>query len=1098
MISDKFKLIVGCCLVTTLTTYSLPTLAIPFNIDRMSSEQVKPKTNSGDLKIDQLLDRITKKENVHFVYSNKIIENVVFEDLNFSEIQLKNLPNILLKKNLKMVKVSNRQFIIQLLPKTNSLSKLDIQISDVQQQQVLKGMVIDSIGRKLSGVTVRDIDGNISVQTKADGKFEIETVIGNSLSFHYMGFKDKTITVESWNEMTVVLQEESSDLEEIVVVGYGKQKKSDLTGSVGVVDVAKTMNSRPVTNVQELLAGSVPGLNVSKGSGAVGSGASVNIRGTSTIGGSSGTLVLIDGVPGNIYTLNPNDIESISVLKDAASASIYGSRAANGVILVTTKSGQSGEKFAVNINSSVGIQTPQFMIDFVGSADFMKMWDQALINDGKQPLYGQQGLADLNSGKYADVKWYEEIYKRNSAITNNYISFSGNSEKLNYRFSASHDYQDGTLPNNKYNRIILKPDMTFKITDNLSARANIQYTETYIDAPQGGTETWQSQATRVAPIYMIRNSAGQFGPGSSMVSNPIAGVFESGFNKQKYKELLGIFEVAYRPIKGMELKGNFSRYTNDNWSKNRVLSYNLYNAEGEIASVQNRVTNLTDAVNNSYRNMLQFTADYGFNLDKHNFKFLAGYSQEYFNTSNFSAFRDALPFANIDVLNSGSQTNMQSGGAASDVAIQSIFSRFNYDYAGKYLFQANLRADGSSRFAEGHRWGVFPSFSAGWNVHQEDFFESDFISNLKLRASWGVLGDAEKVGYYATAATLTYNPAIYGFNGVVIPGAWNNVSINPNISWEESKQTNFAIDLGLLNKISLTAEYFINNRNNILYAPPVPMEFGLGGPLANLLSMESKGMEFQLDYQDRKNDWNWFINANSSFSRNKVKDLAGTGPWIGGQTFTDVGLTYNLPYGYKSIGLFQSEEEIKNSASQGSNVFPGNIKYQDQNGDGQINGDDRVVLRDKPVIRYGLNLGFGWKNLDISMNAYGALQNARYISGYEGWAFFLTQNARPMHLDNWTAENPAATYPRLSLQYTSNDSQYSDYWLRSANYLKIQNVQVGYNFSGGILERMKISSLRAFLSGQNLATITDYPGFDPEGSYYPLSRTYSFGVNLKF
>ncbi|WP_336830552.1 SusC/RagA family TonB-linked outer membrane protein [Sphingobacterium multivorum] len=969
MINDKFKFIVSCCLATSLTAQSFPSFGNSYLKNSRWSYQIGLKTTTYNLKIVQLLDRISKIEDVYFVYSDKTIEDVVFENVDLSKAQLKNLPEILRLKNLKMVKVNNKQFIIQSIgspkPRNNSSSSL----SEVQQQRTIVGTVVDSQGKNLSGVTVKDIEGNISVSTDGNGKFEIKSAVGNTLSFHSIGYKNQSVTVFSLESLRVILEEKSNELQEVVVVGYGSQKKSDLTGSVGVVDVAKSMTSRPVTNVQELLAGSIPGLNVSKGSGAVGSGASVNIRGTSTIGKSSGTLVLIDGVPGNINTLNPNDIESISVLKDAASASIYGSRAANGVILVTTKSGQALDKLTINISSSVGFQSPQFMIDFVGAEDFMKLWDQALINDGKPALYGQQGLEDLRNGKYGDVKWYEEIYKKNSAITNNYLAFSGNTEKMKYRFSASHDYQDGTLPNNNYNRIILKPDMTFKITENLSARANIQYTETYINAPQGETDVWQTQATRVAPIYKIRNAAGQFGPGSAMVNNPIAGVYESGFNKQKYKELMGIFEVAYKPINGMELKANFSRYTFDNWSKNRVLSYNLYNDAGEVATVQNRVTNLTDAVDNSYRNMLQFTGDYGFNIDKHNFKVLVGYSQEYFNTSNFSAFRDALPFADIDELNTGGQGNMQSKGDAKDVAIQSFFSRLNYDFNGKYLFQANLRADGSSRFAKGHRWGVFPSFSAGWNVHKEGFFHSDVITNLKARASWGILGDAEKVDYYATSAILTYDPAMYGFNGVVVPGALNNVSINPTISWEESKQTNFAIDLGLLNKINFTAEYFINKRSNILYAPPVPLEFGLGGPLANLLSMESKGMEFQLGYQDRKNDWNWFFNANTSYATNKVKDLAGTGPWIGNSTFTDVGHTYNLPYGYRAIGLFKSEEEIKNSPSQGTNVFPGNIKFEDVNGDGQINGDDRVILRDKPVIRFGFNLGFGWKNIDVSMTA---------------------------------------------------------------------------------------------------------------------------------
>ncbi|MCY4779240.1 SusC/RagA family TonB-linked outer membrane protein [Sphingobacterium sp. UT-1RO-CII-1] len=970
--------------------------------------------------------------------------------------------------------------------------------SEVGVQNAVSGRIIDENGRPVRGVTVHARATDVRTQTDENGRFSFTNVpLESDLSITSLGYEAQLFTWNGQKDITITLAASKIDIAEIVV-GYGTQKRSNVTGAIGTVDVEKSLKSRAVTNVQELLAGTVAGLNVSKGSGAVGSGASLNIRGTSTIGGSSGVLVLIDGVPGNINTLNPNDIESISTLKDAASASIYGSRAANGVILVTTKSGQVIDKLTVEVNSSVGVQSPQFMIDFVGAEDFMKLWDRALLNDGKEALYGEAGLQALKDGKYADVKWYEEIYKKNTLINNNYLALSGNSEKVRYRFSASHDYQGGTLPNNNYNRVIFKPDMLFKIADNFDARANIQYTETYINAPQGGTEIWQTQATRVAPTSFIRNTLGQYGMGSSIAGNPIAGVYESGFNKQKYKELMAIFELSYRPIEGMEIKGNFSRYTYDNWSKNRVSTYQLYDEQGNVASVENRVTSLTEGVDNSYRNMFQLTADYAKSFGLHNFKLLGGFSQEYFKTTDFSAFRDNLPFDDIHVLNSGGQTNMQASGKGSEVAIQSLFSRFNYDYEGKYLFQANVRADGSSRFAPGHRWGVFPSFSAGWNIHQEDFFSTDWLSSLKLRGSWGILGDAEKVGYYATAAVLSYNSAMYGFNGAVVPGAWNNVAINPRISWERSEQSNFGLDMGLLNKLNLTVDYFINKRSQILYAPPVPAEFGLGGPYNNLLRMKSYGLEAMVSYADRKGDWRWGVDMNTSFARNKVEDLAGTGPWIQDNTYTAEGGRYNLAYGYEAMGLFQTEEEIKNAASQGANIVPGNIRYKDQNEDGVINGADRVILRDKPSIRVGMNINLGWKNLDASANFYGLLQNARYISGYEGWAFFLTQNARPMHIDNWTPENPNATYPRLSLQNTSNDTQYSSYWLRSANYFKIQNVQVGYTFPQELVEKYKLSGLRLFLSAQNLATLTNYEGFDPEGGYYPLARTFSFGVNLKF
>jgi len=1063
------------------------------------SEQLNNSGKVSTMKLDELLSLISKREKIYFVYADQVLKNQSIENFDSASIRLKDLHILLARINLKAEKISSNQYIIALkaTSKRHIVNK-EVELLKTTQEKKVKGVVKDSQGGTLAGVTIKKMDSEVATHSDESGTFEINAVEGDKLQISFIGYETQVVTIPQSGNLTITLQSVVNNLDEVVVVGYGTQKKSDLTGSVGVVNVGKALKSKPVTNVQELLAGTVPGLNISKGSGAVGSGATINIRGTSTIGGSSGALILIDGVPGNINTLNPNDIESVSVLKDAASASIYGSRAANGVILITTKSGQELDKLRIELNSSVGIQSPQFQIDFVGSEDFMRLWDQALANDGKTPLYGQKGLEDLKNGKYADVKWYEEIYKRNTLITNNYLAFSGNTEKMKYRFSASHDYQNGTLPNNNYNRVILKPDMTFKLSDKLTARANIQYTETYINTPQGGVESWQSQATRIAPINFIKNSFGQYGTGSAIANNPIAGVQEAGYNKQKYKELMGIFEVVFRPIQDLEFKGNFSRYTYDNWSKDRVLTYNLYNDKGEVASVQNRTTGLTEGVSNNYRNMLQFTVDYNKKVGDHSIKLLGGFSQEYFNTSEFSAFRENLPFGEVDVLNSGSQINMRSAGLAKDVAIQSLFGRLNYDYKGRYLLQANIRGDGSSRFAKGYRWGIFPSFSAGWNIHQEDFFHCDLISSLKLRGSWGILGDAEKVGNYATAAVLAYEPAMYGFNGLVVPGAWNNVSINPNISWEESKQTNFGLDLGIAKTINFSIDYFINNRDKILYAPPVPSEFGLTGPLDNLLKLKSSGLEVLVGYKDHKNDWNWAVDFNTSFSKNKVRDLAGTGPWIGSSTYTEVGHTFNLPYGYQAIGLFQSEDEIQNSASQGTNVFPGNIRYQDQNHDGVINGEDRVILRDKPSIRFGMNISLGWRNLDMMANFYGTLQNVRYISGYEGWAFFLTQNARPMHLDNWTTTNTDASYPRLSLQNTSNDQQYSDYWLRKADYLKIQNVQVGYTFPKRLMDNWKLNGLRLFLSGQNLATITAYPGFDPEGSYYPLSRTFSFGVNLNF
>ena len=978
------------------------------------------------------------------------------------------------------------------------------------------------LNRKITG-TVKDNNGepvigaNVSVKgttngtiTDVDGNFSLENISDNDIIvISYIGYTSQEIKAGKQTSLKIILKEDTQAIDEVVVVGFGTQKKVNLTGSIGTVKTDEVLKSRPVTNVQELLAGSVPGMVVSKGSGAAGSGASINIRGTSTIGNSSGVLVLIDGMPGNIYTLNPNDIESVSVLKDAASAAIYGSRAANGVVLVTTKTAKATERPTVEFSSNIGIQNPQFKLDFVGSEDFMRLYDQAMINDGKDAIYGKQGIQDLRAGKYVDNKWYKEIYKKNTIINNTHLALSGKERSIAYRFSISNDYQDGNLPNNNYNRLIFKPDMRFQILKNLEAHASLQYTQTNIKNPNGGTTGWQSQAARISPITPIRNSDGSYAAGGAMGGNPIAGVNESGYSKERHKEMMAIFDVTYSPLKDWNIKGNIATYSHNTTTKNRVSTYYLYDEEGNIAKTENRVSSLKETNTYNFRTQLQFTTDYSFKIaSDHNFKVLAGYSQEYYKSDGFWASRDNMPFDNVDVLNTGS-SNKQNGSAdgdgneyANDVAVQSWFGRLNYDYQGKYLFEASLRADGSSRFAKNHRWGVFPSFSAGWNLHRESFMieTNNWLSELKIRASWGVLGDAEKVGYYPTAQILSYDPKIYTFNDKLVGGAYNNIAVNQNITWEESKYTNIGLDFGLFDqRIKLSADYFINMRDNILYRPPVPSEFGLNAPYSNLLKMKNQGMDIMAGYQDGNGDFHWGIDVNLSYSKNKVLEMGDSERWIENNTVTYLNDRYQLPFGYEAIGLFQSEEEIANSPNQG-NVLPGNIKYKDQNGDNIIDGEDRVVLDRKIPLNFGMNLSFGYKDFDFSLNMYGKLNTKKYLQGYEGWAFYLTDNARPMHLDAWSESNPDASYPRLTLTNTSNDydSRYNSFWLRTADYLKIQNVQVGYTVPQSVLERVNIKYLRVYLSGQNLATITGYDGFDPEGGWYPLARTFSFGFNLQF
>lgn len=1057
--------------------------------------------NLKNVTLEEALDEIKQKGEYSLWYKN--------EEVNLNKkvsIQAKN-------KNIRQVLddlFANENLAYTIDEKHIIIYRKDAHHNDVAKQvpKQITGIVKDEQGDPIIGANVIEKGTTNGVITDMNGHFSLDVEENVIVQISYIGYYTQDIPVKKQTNFSITLIEDTKSLEEVIVVGYGVQKKVNLTGAIGTVKTDEVLKARPVTNVQELLAGTVPGLFVSKGSGAVGIGGDINIRGTSTIGKSSGALILIDGIPGNIYTLNPNDIESISVLKDAASASIYGSRAANGVILVTTKMAKPSERPTVELSTNIGIQNPQFKLDFVGSEDYMRLYDQALMNDGKDAYFGEQGIQDLKAGKYPDNKWYREIYRKNTVINNVHLALSGAEKSIVYRVSVSNDYQQGSLPNNNYNRLIFKPDLQFNLLKNLKARLNMQYTQTNIEKPSGNDiNTWQSQASRISPITSIKEQNGLYGVGSSMAGNPIAGVNEGGYSKERHKEMLAIFDVTYTPIKNWNINGNVATYTTDIKYENRLKTYYLYDAEGEVAKTENLVSQLKETSRYSYRTQLQFLTDYSFRIaEKHNFKALAGYSQEYYKSEGFWASRDNMPFDDIDVLQVGS-SNLQNGSNdingnpyTYDVAIQSVFGRINYDYDGKYLFEANLRSDGSSRFAKGHRWGIFPSFSAGWNLNREDFMkEALWLSELKIRASWGTLGDAEKVSHYATAQVLNYNPKMYSFNDVLVGGAYNDVAINKNITWEVSELTNIGLDFGILDqKIKFSFDYFNNLRKDILYQAPVPTEFGLKAPYSNLLKMRNRGMEFLVAYDDNRGDWRWGIDINAAFSKNKILEMGAADRWIeDNNKVTYLNDRYQLPYGYEADGLFQSQEDIDNHAKQG-NVMPGNIKFKDQNGDQIIDGEDRVVLNRKVPINYGMNIRFGYKDFDFSMNMYGKLNTMRYISGYEGWAFYLSQNARPMHLDSWSETNPNASYPRLTLTNTSNDSQYNSYWLRNADYLKIQNIQIGYTIPRSILDKVNIQYVRFYLSGQNIATITGYDGFDPEGSWYPLPRTFAFGFNLKF
>ena len=674
--------------------------------------------------------------------------------------------------------------------------------------------------------------------------------------------------------------------------------------------------------------------------------------------------------------------------------------------------------------------------------------------------------------------------------------------------SAFSSTPDGTLPNNNYNRLIFKPDLTFQILKNLKVQASMQYTQTNIKNPQGGTDIWQSQASRVSPITAIKEQNGLYGVGSSMVGNPIAGVNESGYSKERHKEMLAIFSATYTPIKNWNINANVSTYTHDQNTKDRVNTYYLYDAEGNVAKTENLVSSYKETEAYSYRTMLQFTSDYTMSIaDKHNLKFLVGYSQEYQKQEGFWASRDNLPFDGIDVIGIGGEDNKQNGNTTTqDVAIQSWFGRVNYDYDGKYLFEASLRADGSSRFAEGHRWGVFPSFSAGWNLHREDFMQnaSSWLSELKIRGSWGTLGDAEKVGYYPTAQVLAYDPGIYTFGGVLVSGAYNNVAVNPDITWETSHSFNTGFDFAFWGgKLSGSVEYFSRKTTDMLYFKPVAPSMGYSRFPENVGSMINRGVELDLNSNIvNTKDFTWDINFNLTHFKNEVLELAPelNGQLIdGGRIYREGESMYQL-YLPKYVGVNpetgESQWALTEPNEAGETVT---TSYSEASSNRFATGD---IL---PKVYGGFGTSLTFHGFDFSIAF--AYQLGGRILDYTYQSLMSTDaQGSAWHVDMlnaWTPENTNTNVPRMNVKdlYTSN---LSDRWLTSSDYLSLQNITFGYTLPKSWTRKLQIDGIRLYFVADNVALWTARKGLDPRQGYvaadnvYSPIRTISGGISLNF
>jgi TonB-linked SusC/RagA family outer membrane protein len=1011
---------------------------------------------------------------------------------------------------------------------------------NAQDPVTVRGTVTDNTGQGIPGVSIKIKGSTQGVVADGQGKYTI-VVPGKSatLVFTYLNYSTKEMVVGDKTTINVTMVESAAQLNEVVVVGYGTQKKVNLSGAINTVST-KSITNRPVTSLTNALQGAVPGMAVVARPGDVGKDiGTINVRGRGNLGTSS-PLFVVDGIPvsgDDFARINPNDVESMSVLKDASASAIYGSRAAYGVILVTTKKGKEG-RMSVNYNAYYGIQSALILPDWLGSYDYATLRNEAATNAGKSVIYAAGDLEKIKNHSdpdlFPDNDWYDLTLDKNAPIMEHSLNISGGG-KTRYYVSGSYFDQNSLNPGKNLKRYSIRSNTESQVSDKFKIGSNFSFIRDNLNN-DGGSTNFVS-LNRVVPLLVNKQSNGDWGSmnggkvdGTLAANNPLRMLQEGGRNSYNYSRLLSSVNGTYTPVKGLDINGMVSyNYYNAVSSAfvNRMDPINNFLTGAPISGTGVPVNQLDESWFNSGKFLAQATAGYEKTSGKHYFKILGGASYEDYDDKSIQVIRRNFVNNDLNAINAGSRDplNTTSNGSINENAFQSVFGRFNYAYDDKYLFEASMRADGSSQFATGHRWGTYPSFSGAWRISQEDFMESvSWVDELKIRASWGKLGNVSNVGNYDFYDGLTTGTAVI-LDQTKQDGVWPGRVANPGLSWEKVNMSNIGLDASLFNhKLSFQIDAFNRMTNGILLInPSLPDEAGLivstdpsvnTAPSVNLAKVQNKGIELSITHTNKIGDFNYSIGGNFSRIWNEVNDLSGQGDQISGVYINRVGAPIGSFYMYEADGLFVDQNEVANHAVQSVNTKPGDIKYKDLSGpdgnpDGIIDGYDRTITGgDVPYITYGLNLSANYKNFDFSVIGQGVSDVSVYLDSEASQAFFNGAGVKSYALNRWTAQNPDANaaYPRL-LQSADNaqNIKASSFWMFDADYFRIKSMTLGYTFPKSVVEPLKIQNLRVYVSSNNLFTVRAdkrMKDFDPEmastRASYPQMKSFSFGVNLSF
>ncbi|MBP1651036.1 MAG: TonB-dependent receptor [Bacteroidetes bacterium] len=1060
--------------------------------------------------LESILTEIMRQAGVSIIYNDTLLNNKPAVSLHVKDATLQEaLDKCLANLDLAFT-VKGRNIILR--QKDHNMPAPPKPAADTAAPVIITGSVLNEKGEPMPGITVRLKGTSRGAISDTSGRFNIP--VSNkedSLIFTFLGYKPKVVSAGNAKNTIIRLEpDDNSKMREVVVVGYGTQKKVSLTSAVGIIS-AEDLSKRVVNNTQQSLQGLSPGMTVLDQGGAPGrASVTMRIRGITTLSGNN-PLILVDGIEQGINNLNPDDIENVSILKDAAATSIYGSRAATGVVLITTRRAKEGQ-INVAYNGYYAIQQlgnhPQGMT----TEQYMRQQNVAYVNAGQAAPYTEDYIKEYISSsdkiKYPEANvWYDVLYKKAPQYNNNF-TLSGGSKQFKALMDIRYMKQEGITDkfSNDVREVRLNTD--FIPSDKFKFSVDADYRMLYSTQPQDAANVFYN-TLHGAQFVTPRYPDGGYGV-SAQGNNPLISRDLSGYDNDYYNQFTANLQGSWNIVKGLTFSTQYGVVSTNDRTKVFKAAYAVVDENYPSRTKTVATNSLTEGRSNGYTETLNSLLQYKLTLGKHNFSLLGGYSQIYTNTNSLTGFRNTFYNNDIQALSAGAASSKDNSGSDAIAGLRSYFTRFNYNFNDKYLLELNGRYDGSSNFTGDNLYSFFPSFSAGWRLSQEKFWRplSYLIPEFKLRGSYGRTGNQTVSAYsfYESLTTLNYN-----FSGTAATGYALLDYANTAIAWETTTQTDLGFDATILhNKLDVVFDYYNKKTTGILLSLAIPGAIGLNTPVQNAGVVSNKGWELGLNYHDHSHPVQYAINFNISNNINKVVDLAGTGPYITGSTndglyANQVGLPIGVLWGFKTKGLYKDADDVKNSAKYDNNTYPGDLKYVDLNGDGKISADDRTMIGDPfPHYTFGFTSSLQYKNFDFYLFIQGAIKQDARVSG----AFADAGNNQGFVIDiendYWTPENPNARFARPQ-KFTDKNAQISDFWVVKMGYARVKNLQLGYTLPASVLQHLKIKKARLYLSGSNLFTFSQANewGIDPEfptgrGNYYPQTKTFTFGANINF